>query len=570
MTETATDLEARLRGDVLRNPLIVAALRTLREEGVDGWVVGGAVCQTVWNLLGGHDPVRGLKDIDVFYHDASVLEHADQGEQAEQALEERLQARFRALSGSDMRLDARNQARVHLWYPDKFGEGRPYPPLVDAREGVARFLATGNMLGVRGDPDHAEALEIFAPAGLEDAYAFRLRLNPFFPSGPKESYEAKAARWQALWPRLQCDPWPEDRGAWMARGPAPNPVVERGVEDLPAPSETLRELAKDRLKAPYVHDYLMSGLACFNAVEVRRRAAPSRAPHPLRLAAWNLERCYHPEASAALLAEHGVDVALLTEVDLGCARTGNRHTVRELADHLQADYAYGVEFLELTHGTAEENERFAGQGSTHGFHGNAVVSRAGLGRAARARLFGDLAWYPEYLAHCRIGDRMAVLVQIPWGETVLTLASVHLESYGTRAGRAEQIRHVVAATERLAAGGPAVIAGDLNTTSLDHGQWRDPATVDRAFTDDPARLLDPRPHEPLFEVLTTAGFETGPAFAPGGTVRKPDKPQAEDLRLDWIAVRGVRAAKPAIVPALSPDGTALSDHECLIVELQPV
>ena len=42
------------------------------------------------------------------------------------------------------------------------------------------------------------------------------------------------------------------------------------------------------------------------------------------------------------------DVVLLNEIDWGMKRTSYRHTAKELAAALRMNYAYGVEFVELS------------------------------------------------------------------------------------------------------------------------------------------------------------------------------------------------------------------------------
>ena len=47
-------------------------------------------------------------------------------------------------------LEARNQARVHLWYPDK--RGLPYPELRCSAQGIDRFLTKNTQIGIRRSP----------------------------------------------------------------------------------------------------------------------------------------------------------------------------------------------------------------------------------------------------------------------------------------------------------------------------------------------------------------------------------------------------------------------------------
>src|ERR1044071_4421265 len=78
----------------------------------DAWLVSGCLVQTVWNVITGRAVDYGIAEYDVFYFDR------DTSWEAEDNLIRRLDAAFRNLS---VKIEARNQARVHLWYPDKHG-----------------------------------------------------------------------------------------------------------------------------------------------------------------------------------------------------------------------------------------------------------------------------------------------------------------------------------------------------------------------------------------------------------------------------------------------------------------
>ena len=105
----------------------------------------------------------------------------------------------------------------------------------------------------------------------------------------------------------------------------------------------------------------------FRQIELQQ---PTGAPAagPLRVAAWNLERCYNVEKSAAVLRREGAELVLLSEVDNGMARTGQRHTSRDVAAELGMNYAFGVEFLELELGAEVELEFCKDDFNRHGFH----------------------------------------------------------------------------------------------------------------------------------------------------------------------------------------------------------
>ncbi len=173
---------------VLRNP----ANETIADELFrlalpDAWLVAGCLVQTVWNVLTNRAVNNGIDDYDVFYFDP------DTSWEAEDAIIRELAKRF-ATHG--IAVEVRNQARVHLWYPEK--HGLPYPPLHCSTDGIDRFLTTNTQVGIRRAGD---GYDIYAPNGFEDISRMIVRPNPC-PNFSAANYRAKAARWQARWPEL--------------------------------------------------------------------------------------------------------------------------------------------------------------------------------------------------------------------------------------------------------------------------------------------------------------------------------------------------------------------------------
>jgi len=173
---------------VLRNRANRILLERLPELGLaDVWLVSGSIFQTVWNAITGRAPDYGIKDYDIFYFDA------DTSWDAEDANIRRVAA---AVSDIGVSVEVRNQARVHLWYPNKFGIG--YPPLRRATEGIDRFLAVAAQIGIRqAQGNH----DVYAPHGLDDVLTLIVRPN-LCPNFSAHFYEAKAAAWKARWPEL--------------------------------------------------------------------------------------------------------------------------------------------------------------------------------------------------------------------------------------------------------------------------------------------------------------------------------------------------------------------------------
>src|SRR5581483_7819553 len=110
-----------------------------------------------------------------------------------------------------------------------------------------------------------------------------------------------------------------------------NAIVECALETLPLPDPALLDSAREDVATKARHDAIAAEIAALNAVEYRPPQADHLFGEHLRLAAWNAERLKFGPASAALFRALEPDVVLLSEVDIGMARSGNRHTVAELA-----------------------------------------------------------------------------------------------------------------------------------------------------------------------------------------------------------------------------------------------
>lgn len=173
---------------VLSNPAHDIIARTLDELALpDAWIVSGCLVQTVWNGLTGRAVDYGISDYDVFYFDP------DTSWAAEDAVIRRLAARLGELGAP---VEVRNQARVHLWYPDK--HRLPYPPLHRSTEGIDRFLTRNTQVGIRRT---ADGYDVYAPHGFDDIAGLIVRPNPG-ANFSAANYTAKARRWKLLWPEL--------------------------------------------------------------------------------------------------------------------------------------------------------------------------------------------------------------------------------------------------------------------------------------------------------------------------------------------------------------------------------
>jgi hypothetical protein len=180
--------ESRFIALALKNDVNRAILDRLPALDLpDVWLVSGSLFQTIWNLQTGRAVDHGIKDYDVFYFDP------DTSWEAEDAAIRRCAALF-----SDMgaEIELRNQARVHLWYEEKFGT--PYPPLGSATKGIDRFLAPACMVGIQPG---SGGMATYAPRGFDDIETMTIRPNRA-PNFSADRYAEKAARWKEKWPEL--------------------------------------------------------------------------------------------------------------------------------------------------------------------------------------------------------------------------------------------------------------------------------------------------------------------------------------------------------------------------------
>jgi hypothetical protein len=184
-----------LRSVLSQNEVLTDVMASAATLELPGWyVTAGCLFQTVWNVVTSRPPTNGIKDYDVFYFDRSDLSWA-----AEDAV---IKAGQEVFTGLPAEVEIRNEARVHLWYEQKFGIA--CPPHESTEAAIDCFAATTCCLGVRLGSDGG--WRVYAPHGLSDVFNLVVRPNPVL--APREVYETKAARWKEEWPELTVLPWP--------------------------------------------------------------------------------------------------------------------------------------------------------------------------------------------------------------------------------------------------------------------------------------------------------------------------------------------------------------------------
>lgn len=271
----------------------------------------------------------------------------------------------------------------------------------------------------------------------------------------------------------------------------------------------------------------------------------------LRIIAWNTARGRNWREGVQLIslnpALSNPDIILLGEMDLGMARSYNEHTTKEMAAALHMNYAYGVEFLELTKGETEERKKYPGE-NEWGYHGNAILSKYPLLNLRMIRFPGIEAWYNQYQK--RLGGRMALFADIRINETDVTLISTHLESTGNDKNlRQSQINIILNEVKKHSKETPVVIGGDFNAT----------------------------PDEPLFKDLKKAGFvieDCNEIGKPTQQLYKDGKVCPGKNQIDYITIKDLKIIKddtsPKIIPAALTEQNQtkmLSDHAFVTVKV---
>lgn len=172
------------------NPVNAALIECLTPLDLpQGFLVAGCLFQSVWNRQAGRAPGWGVKDYDVFYFDDRDLSW-----EAEDAVIRQVRERTADLG---VEVEVKNQARVHLWYRDRFG--LDYPLLTSARDGIDRYLVACTCVGLELSNG-----VLYAPHGLEELAAGVLRMNPWHPA--PALFLHKAESYRARWPWLTVVP----------------------------------------------------------------------------------------------------------------------------------------------------------------------------------------------------------------------------------------------------------------------------------------------------------------------------------------------------------------------------
>jgi endonuclease/exonuclease/phosphatase family metal-dependent hydrolase len=219
------------------------------------------------------------------------------------------------------------------------------------------------------------------------------------------------------------------------------------------------------------------------------------------------EKISDEELSAQMDALQSADVLVLNELDWGMKRSDYLPVVKDLADALKMNWAYGVEFIEVdpkvlglqsfaTVENADERKELEDLFSVDkdrvlGLHGTAILSRYPLRDVklvpfkyqaydwynaekkygaveAGKRKSASLIFGEEIVREVRRGGRTNLIatLDIPeLPEKQVTIVATHIENRTTPKDRVKQLDELLEMVRPIH--NPVVIAGDMNTTGTD-------------------------------------------------------------------------------------------------------
>ena len=387
-----------------------------------------------------------------------------------------------------------------------------------------------------------------------------------------------------------------------------NTVVVESLSEPPAvagASDSMQRPAREQGRNIHVESYaLPNGQASASNLHPPATAGGSDPIHALAL---NLERGIRFDGILDALKNHeklkDKDVLLLTELDYGMARSGNRFVARELASALKMNYAFAPVYVPLQKGSGVESE-MSGE-NTVSIHGLAMFSRYPMKNVHAVPLPNgkDKMWGKEK----RLGYLRALFADIEHPAGEFRAVTVHLDAHCSRAHRQMQMKIILDHLDTLPPM-PTLIGGDWNTTGFNAqsstraimGYFRrvamGPKNVALNHLPHPERYFD----RPLFVELESRGYHFRDLNNIGAGTLHYDVASIEkntnlrdwvpewcfpfifwaagrvggkvSVRLDWFAGKGIEIARgtqaQTIGNLIDADGFPLSDHDAIGVDFR--
>lgn len=358
----------------------------------------------------------------------------------------------------------------------------------------------------------------------------------------------------------------------------------------------------DLLRHPLYKELAQAASSVLESAEAHTFAtteAPARERY--RFLAWNLERGIQLDGQLQALQTHAYltscDVLLLTETDVGMARSGNRHVARELARELGMHYAFAPCYVNLSKGAGIEYD--VEDANQLGLHGNAILSRYPLSNVRSIPLKNG----KDKMAgrEKRLGQQTALVADVKLPGQTTTAVSVHLDAQSSQPHRRDQMRDVL---DGLTGDNPVIIGGDWNTTTYNSsrafhaimGFWlRVFMGADNVIENHYLRPYN-RFERELFGLLESRGFDFRGCNRLGEYTTSYDVDDVKThknlrewvpawcfafirwalrnhngkcpLKIDWFATRGLKACDPIVLHEFREGRQPpLSDHDAIGVDI---
>ena len=258
---------------------------------------------------------------------------------------------------------------------------------------------------------------------------------------------------------------------------------------------------------------------------------PSTQTNVIRVVSWNIARGCQFDRVTEFLSDTKADLIILQETDRNSRRTSYRDIAREISQKLGMNYAFGIEFHELSQGSQQ----------SPAYHGQATLSPWPISRnhilryQRQSKYWHPYWWIPKLpFLQRRLGGRMALRTHVSIGNRTLVVYNLHLESRSDDSLRRGQLIELLDDANRSSRNRPVIAAGDFNFDITQPGSS---------------------------SAISNASF-CNPLAGVGIQTTRP-QPFGRSKAVDWILIRGIlRAVAPQVHNSVTG-----SDHYPLSVEL---
>ena len=183
-------MEHRLKSLIESVPELIETAKICQSVGLPNfYIAGGAITQIIWNSLLERNLLDSVKDFDIVYFDDN-----------ENQTEKWFEGVIRTQLSHFIKIDIKNQANVHKWYPEKFGQ--VISPYTQVEQGIDSWLSAfsiGFTLNIDGN------ISIYSSQGLEDAFDMKVKPNKIAMS--ESNYIKMTNSFKKRWSSISVEPW---------------------------------------------------------------------------------------------------------------------------------------------------------------------------------------------------------------------------------------------------------------------------------------------------------------------------------------------------------------------------